>query len=283
MSCLKATLDEYFENFRYRDHLCRDPVQFVYRWQGARDREVAGLLAAALAYGNVTQILNSLERLFGLMGKSPHQFVLSFSQAEARSLRNFYHRFNTGRDIAALCLAVQRALLEFGSLENLFLAGNEAHAATIEQGLCRFVDNLRQRIPARVYHRKSLPEYAGVRFLLPSPAAGSACKRMNLFLRWMIRPGPVDLRLWTRIHPRQLVLPVDTHVARIGRYIGLTRRRDVGWKTALEMTETLRSLNPDDPVRYDFALCHLGIMRGCPARRSLVKCACCPIQRVCTL
>jgi uncharacterized protein (TIGR02757 family) len=106
---------------------------------------------------------------------------------------------------------------------------------------------------------------------------------MNLFLRWMVRPAPVDLRIWKLVDPRQLVLPVDTHTARIGRYIGLTKRKSIGWRMALEMTESLRLLDPQDPTRYDFALCHLGIMRGCPARYDPAKCMACPIQEICTL
>ncbi|HEV8131902.1 MAG TPA: TIGR02757 family protein [Acidobacteriota bacterium] len=280
---LKGTLDSFIENFRYENHLQRDPVRFVYRYSNDQDREIAALFAAAFAYGNVTQILNTLEWLFGLMGESPYNYVLRFSSSDFAGLRRFYHRFNTGRDVAALCLALQRALLEFGSLQNLFLLGHDPPARTIEGGLPIFVENLLHRVPPAVYRRKSLPADAGVRFLLSSPESGSACKRMNLFLRWMVRPAPVDFRIWNRVEPRQLVLPVDTHIARIGRYIGLTRRNNIGWKMALEMTEALRLLDADDPIRYDFALCHLGIMRGCPAKYNPLKCRICPIREICTL
>ncbi len=283
MSCLKSTLDSFIENFRYEERLSRDPVQFVHRYKDNRDREIAALFSAAFAYGNVTQILNSLDRLFRLMGVSPYQYVANFSHSDALSLQTYYHRFNDGRDVAALCLALKRSLEEFGSLQNLFLSANDARAHTIERGLSRFVANLLERVSPQVYRRKYLPPDAGVRFLLSSPESGSACKRMNLFLRWMVRPGPVDFRIWTQLEPRQLVLPVDTHIARIGRYIGLTQRSNIGWKMALEMTDALRCLNPEDPVRYDFALCHLGIMRGCPAKYNPVKCRMCPIQEICTL
>ncbi|MBI4456467.1 MAG: TIGR02757 family protein [Acidobacteria bacterium] len=280
---LKTVLDNYFENFHYEAHLSQDPVQFAYRFSDDRDREIAALFAAAFAYGNVAQILKTLEWLFGLLGASPYRYIRSFSECDAHSLQSFYHRFNTGRDIIALCLALQRALKEFGNLQNLFLAAHNPKATTIEEGLCRFVENLLARVPPEIYRRnKGLPAEAGVRFLLPSPASGSACKRMNLFLRWMVRPGPVDFRVWKEVEPRQLVLPVDTHIARIGQYIGLTKRTTIGWKMALEMTATLRLLDSRDPVRYDFALCHLGIMRGCPAKHNPLKCAMCPIQEVCT-
>ena len=258
-------------------------MQFVHRCGDDGDREIVALFSAAFAYGGVPQILATLEKLFAPMGKSPRQFVMNFSRSDSARLRPFYHRFNTGRDVSALCLALKDALETFGSLQNLFIAGNDRGAPTIELGLSRFVQALLARVPAGVYGRRTLPRDAGVRFLLSSPESGSACKRMNLFLRWMVRPGPVDFRAWEQVEPRQLVLPVDTHVFRIGRYIGLTGRNDIGWKTALEMTGSLRRLNPDDPVRYDFALCHLGIMRGCPARYNPAKCAQCQIRDVCTL
>ncbi|MBI3939277.1 MAG: TIGR02757 family protein [Acidobacteria bacterium] len=280
---LKTTLDTFIENFQYRARLEHDPIWFVRGCPRDEDREIAALFAAVFAYGNVAQILGTLRQLFSLMDPGPYPFVMGFSSSDAARFRRFYHRFNTGRDVIALCLALRKTLEEFGSLQNLFVAGNDAQALTIELGLSTFVQNLLRRVPAQVYRRRSLPASAGVRFLLSSPASGSACKRMNLFLRWMVRPGPIDFGLWKKVAPRQLVLPVDTHIARIGRYIGLTRRANMGWKTALDMTASLRTLNPQDPVRYDFALCHLGIMRGCPAKYNPAQCASCPIREVCTL
>ena len=123
-----------------------------------------------------------------------------------------------------------------------------------------------------------------MRFLLPSPEEGSGCKRLNLYLRWMVRRGDgLDLGLWTSVHPRQLLMPVDTHVARIAAYIGLTRRMSPGWRMTEEITASLRRLDPGDPVRYDFALCRLGILDACPRRRNPVICADCPLEPVCLL
>ena len=124
----------------------------------------------------------------------------------------------------------------------------------------------------------------GVRFLLPSPSEGSACKRLNLFLRWMVRAEDgIDCGVWTRVSSRQLVIPLDTHIARISSYIGLTEMRSPGWPMALDITRSLRRLDPGDPVRYDFALCHLGIAGDCPRKRNLQKCARCPIVAICRL
>jgi uncharacterized protein (TIGR02757 family) len=123
-----------------------------------------------------------------------------------------------------------------------------------------------------------------VRAFLSDPASGSACKRLNLFLRWMVRPDDgLDLGLWAPVRPDQLVIPLDTHEARISRYLGLSDRRTVDWKMAVEVTEGLRRLDPSDPVRYDFALSRLGILDECPRRRDPVKCRRCPLVPVCTL
>jgi uncharacterized protein (TIGR02757 family) len=283
MNHRKTTLDQFFSNFQYEARLLQDPIQFAHRHAADREREIVALFSAAFAYGSVRQILRTLQSLFDLMGHSPYRFVMNFSAADAAGLRGFYHRFNTGRDVAALCLALRKALETFGSLQNLFVAFNDKEATTIEQGLSRFVANLLALVPPEAYKRNSLPKTAGVRFLLTSPESGSACKRMNLFLRWVVRPGPVDLGIWHQVEPRQLVLPLDTHTFRIGRYIGLTQRSTLGWKTALDMTASLRQIDPEDPVRYDFALCHLGIMQGCPTKYNPAKCRACPIRNICTL
>src|SRR5262249_897729 len=136
----------------------------------------------------------------------------------------------------------------------------------------------------RFYPRGELKRRVAVRFLLPTPTDGSACKRTNLFLRWMVRPEDgVDCGVWTAIRPNQLVIPLHTHIASICTYIGLTARKSLGWQMALDITRQLRRLDPEDPLRYDFALCHLGIAGDCPRKRNLEKCRHCPIQAVCLL
>jgi uncharacterized protein (TIGR02757 family) len=134
------------------------------------------------------------------------------------------------------------------------------------------------------YPRGELKRRIGVRFLFPRPSEGSACKRMNLFLRWMVRPEDgIDCGVWKGVAPRQLVIPLDTHIARISSYIGLTAMRSPGWPMALDITRSLRRLHADDPLRYDFALCHLGIAGDCPRKRNLEKCGRCPILAICRL
>ena len=123
-----------------------------------------------------------------------------------------------------------------------------------------------------------------MRYFFSSPAGGSACKRLNLYLRWMVRHDPgLDLGLWTEVPPSRLVIPLDTHVARIARYVGLSSRNTADWKMALEVTRALREFDPGDPVKYDFAICRLGILDYCPRKRDALKCAACLLKPVCTL
>jgi uncharacterized protein (TIGR02757 family) len=136
----------------------------------------------------------------------------------------------------------------------------------------------------RFYPKGELARRAAIRFFFPTPVDGSACKRMNLYLRWMVRPEDgVDCGVWTGVAPSRLVIPLDTHIARISSYIGLTDRKSPGWAMALDITHHLRALDRNDPLRYDFALCHLGIAGDCPRKQDPAKCVKCPIQPVCRL
>lgn len=269
LEALVATFDRRF--------LSPDPLERVLAFADPDDREVGGLLAAALAYGNVKAILASLDDLFARMQHRPASFVRAFRRDRAeRALAGFRHRWTTGEDVADLCAILQAALAEHGSLGALFAAGLRPGEPTVREPLGRFVDALLAYAPG-------LSPIAGVRHLLSSPAGGSACKRMNLYLRWMVRRGDgIDCGLWTGVSPSALVIPLDTHVARISRFLGLSRRRTQDWKMAEEITAGLRRLDPSDPVKYDFAICRLGILDHCPSRRNLHKCAACPLLELCT-
>jgi len=232
--------------------LDRDPLGLV---RGAKDRETAALLGALLAFGNARSIRRSLAAaLAGVADGAP-------------LAGRFRHRWIEGRDVDRLLGRVAEARDRFGSLEDLFLAGDEGDLGL---ALDRFSSTLRGPRPSR-----------GLRFLLPRPADGSACKRPLLFLRWVVRAGEADLGLWRRVDPARLVVPLDTHVHRIAYWLGLTGRRTPSWRTALEVTESLRAIDPEDPVRFDFALAHMGILGDCPRRPVAVKCAPCPLRRWC--
>ncbi len=261
-----------------------DPVQFVHCYDDARDREIVGFVAAAFAYGNVRSVLRTVETIVSRMGPHPARFVADFDpRRDARLFRGFYHRWNTDRDLSVLLWILGRFLEKYGSLEEAIVGSGARAPHLASEALDRF-SGAALGFGHERYYPASDRTRVGVRYFFPRPSAGSACKRLNLFMRWMVREDDgIDCGVWRRISPRDLVMPVDTHIARISRYIGLTDRVTPGWKMALDVTESLRALDRDDPLRYDFALCHLGIAGDCPKKRDLVKCAHCPIQAVCRL
>jgi uncharacterized protein (TIGR02757 family) len=285
MASLKFHLDNFLDNFPRERHLSNDPVQFVHRYEDPRDREIVGLIAAVFAYGNVKSVLRTVDAALQYLGNSPSRTLATFDpRKDARRLRGFYHRFNTNRDLAVLFWIIRRALEEYGSLEAVFLAGLSPADTDIGVGLENFCKTLLGFGHEQFYPRGELKRRIGVRFFFPRPSEGSACKRLNLYLRWMVRPEDgIDCGVWKSVAPRQLVIPLDTHIARISSYIGLTEMRSPGWAMALEITRNLRILHAEDPVRYDFALCHLGIAGDCPRKRNLEKCARCPIVAICRL
>jgi uncharacterized protein (TIGR02757 family) len=256
-------LKEYLEKL-YRQYnpsfLSKDPLEFVHRFQDPRDQEIVGLLASCLAYGNVKQIRASVQKILAVLGEKPYHYVITFNpELQGADFDQFVHRFTQGKDIVCLVYLLRQVLLKHGSLGNYFLQGYSAREKTIRSALTRFVEGLlRLPFPGGYIRQNRISE--GIWYLLPSPASGSACKRLNLFLRWMVRRGDqLDLGLWVEVSPRQLVVPLDVHVGRIARNLGLTTRKTDDWKTAEEITDRLRMFDPEDPVKYDFALSHMGI------------------------
>jgi len=281
---LKRHLDALYDGYG-ASFVETDPVCFPRRYEDPADREVVAFLTAALAYGRVPQIKASVERLLALIGPGPAAYVRRFEPAaQRRALAGFVHRFNDGRDTGLLLSFIRQMLERSGSIEGFFLEGYAPAHDDVGPALSSFARRALALDCAGYYRRGSLPASAGVRFFLPSPEGGSTCKRLAMFLRWMVRPDDgVDLGLWRRVSPSQLVIPLDTHVSRIASYIGLTDRRTVGWRMAVEVTRRLRALDPADPVKYDFALSRLGILDACPRRRDPVKCAGCGLRAVCAL
>lgn len=273
---LRARLDVLALTYDAR-YLRSDPLHRVLAFRGRDDREIGGLFAAALAYGNAKAILASLDDLFGRMDGRPAAFVRGFDPArDGAKLDGFRHRWTTGRDVADLAALLHFALREHRTLGALFARCRREGEPTVREALGRFVRALLAYAPG-------LPPKAGVRYLLSSPDDGSACKRMNLYLRWMVRPEDgIDCGIWGDVPASALVIPLDTHVARISGFLGLTRRKTADWKMAAEITDALRRLHPADPVRYDFAISRLGILDHCPSRRHLRRCAGCPLLEICT-
>jgi uncharacterized protein (TIGR02757 family) len=285
MPSLKYHLDNFIDNFPREKHLWNDPVQFVHRYDDPGDREIVGLIASAFAYGNVKIVLRTVDSALSYLGTSPRRAIISFDpKKDVRRLRGFYHRFNTSRDLAVLFWIIRRTLEEYGSLQSAFTDALASKDTDITGALDGFCATLLGFGHERFYPTGELKRRVGVRFFFPRPSEGSACKRLNLYLRWMVRPEDgIDCGVWTDVSPRQLVIPLDTHIARISSYIGLTAMRSPGWSMALDITRSLRRLDASDPLRYDFALCHLGIAGDCPRKRNLEKCVRCPIVAICKL
>ncbi len=278
----RAELREPFEQlYRTFDHLhsASDPVHIVRRYSAAEDREVVGFCAAGLAFGRVASVLHSIESLLAVMGPRPAAFVREFDPAaDGGRLALLVHRWIRGSDLTALMLILQRMLRESGSIERFFLAGDVTGAPDIGPGLEAFSTRALAVDVRPAYGR--VPRRPGVCSFFPRPSAGSACKRLNLFLRWMVRKDVVDLGVWTGLSPSRLIVPLDTHVIRLGQCLRLTRYRSPGWKMAAEITASLRAVDPADPVRYDFSLCHVGMMNACGFNRAQ-KDSQCPLRGVC--
>ncbi len=281
-------LEELHQETDHRARLASDPVCFAHRYRDARDQELAAVLASSLAYGRVAAIWRTLEQLFSVADArgGPRDWVLGFDvDRDAGELLPLVHRWNRGRDVVLLVLALQDHLREGG------LLGDRVQIACADDlagGLGGLIEGLRAACVAQawqvgleVQRFGDLPR--GVRYLLPTPRDGSACKRWNLALRWLVRRDQegVDLGLWTHVPASALLIPLDTHVHRMSLFLGLTRRRDGSWRTAREITDSLARLDPLDPVRFDFALAHLGISGACRGGRHPEVCPGCPLDPVC--
>ena len=278
MPDLAASLDALYRDYN-REDSASDPVHLVRPFAGAADREVAAFCAAALAFGRVASVLNSIRTLFDVIGPRPAAFVRRFEPETAPpALRDMVHRWIRGVDLVALLWILRQMLDRAGSIERYFTAGYSDEADDVGAALDSFSRRALALDLRRAYTR--VPKRAGVCYFFPRPSAGSACKRLNLFLRWMVRRDEIDLGVWTSVPPSKLVVPLDTHVIRLGRCLRLTRYASPGWKMAADITASLRRLNPDDPVRFDFSLCHVGMMNACGYGRRQGD-AQCPLKGLC--
>jgi uncharacterized protein (TIGR02757 family) len=265
--------------------IATDPILFVHRYAADEDREVAGWIASAFAYGQVPVIQSSVEKLLAVLGPRPARFLGSVRDFRALArgpLRGFRHRFHGAADAAALLYAIARAReAGDGSVRAFFEAGRSDEDRDVSGLLSRAVRRLTALDYRPALGAKRLPASSPVRHFLPDPASGSACKRWNLYLRWMVRRDALDFGIWRGIPTRMLVVPTDTHVHRIARRLGLTRRRTADWKTAREITDGLARFDPADPVRFDYALCRIGILDICRPRPSQCRCGDCPVREAC--
>ena len=269
---LKSRLDALVETFDVTT-IAPDPLQLVLRYGDPLDQEVAGLIAAAFAYGRADIIVANIGAMLAKMRPSPYRYLLTFDKAEAaRRFAGFVHRFHKTPDLVTFLGRLAQVIETHGSIGALFEKCYDATDADIGPSLARFVETIRGRTAMRA---------ASLRYLLTSPNDGSACKRMNLFLRWMVRRTSPDLGLWTFVDPAKLVMPVDTHIHRIATFLGLSDRKSADWKAARALTDRLAGFDRTDPVRYDFALCRLGILDLCSRKRRRENCDVCMLREVC--
>jgi uncharacterized protein (TIGR02757 family) len=245
-----------------------DPLQVVHRFSISHDQEIAGLIAAAFAYGRASIVVANAGTVLARMKPSPHEYLVKFDRDEAMArFAGFAHRFQKTRELVDFLERMAFVIREHGSIGDAFRACYDERDADIGPTLTRFV--------ALFADSKALE------YLMPSPERGSACKRMNLFLRWMVRRTSPDLGIWTFVDPAKLLMPVDTHIHRIATFLGLNTRKSADWKAARQITDALARFDPADPVRYDFALCRLGILDLCSRKRRKENCDVCLLRDAC--
>jgi uncharacterized protein (TIGR02757 family) len=256
-----------------------DPIDCVRAYSSSADREIAAFVAAGLAFGRVASIKSSVRAVLAPMGPSPSAFVRAFDAGrDAAPFLPLVHRWVRGRDIVALLVILRHMLDAAGSLEQFFLDGDDPASPDIGPGLESFAARARA-VDLRPVYGRPVPR-PGVHAFFPLPSGTSACKRLNLFLRWMVRRDDIDLGAWSRVSPARLIVPLDVHVIRVGRCLGLTAYASPGWRMAASITASLRQIDPSDPVKYDFALCHLG-MEGLCGFRTPAGDSRCPLRGVC--
>ncbi len=245
MEQLKSIFEALYAKYNRREFVSYDPLIFLYDYPDKKDREIVALISSSLAYGRVAQILKSVESVIKPLGMNPHQFIMGASpEFFKKEFSCFKHRFTCSKEITALLLSIKRALKQHGSLEELF---------------CKSIKKSCSMIEAQHSFTKYLND-GKESYLLPTPQKGSACKRLNLFLRWMVRKDEVDPGGWDKIPVSSLIVPLDTHMLKVAQKFDLTLRKHANLKTALEVTDSFKRINPEDPVKYDFAVTRPGIL-----------------------
>ena len=263
---LGPALNKLVAEYKQPAYVASDPIQFPYRYINTEPEtvELVAFIAAMFSYGRREQVIASLNKIFTRMGKSPLSYLEGFDpKQEKKHFQDFVHRFNTGEDVLFLLSRLQTVYAQYGSLENVFAnalvtplqtrgqADPFMSAELFKAALGSSLDTLLG---------SDIPDRYGIRFLFAHPARGGACKRFNMFLRWMVREdkepsGRVDFGLWKKtLTPKDLRIPLDAHVMNMNRQLGFSSRKDTSWKTVEEITDVFRLLSPHDPIQYDYAL-----------------------------
>lgn len=253
----QETLNSIFKDFHKPEYLKMDPLICVHEYKKEKDIEVAGLISSALAYGRVEIIIRNIKRIFKIISNQPAEFAVSTDfQSKIKAFENYKHRFNDALDVALLFETTSLILRRFGSIGDYFSSLDGIDDDTVERQLDCFTNGFKSLAESILGKRKESFQY-----LFPSPSSGSACKRMNMYLRWMVRKNDlIDFGIWKDIYSSRLIMPVDTHVASMATKLDLTGRKNPDWKMAVEITESLREIDPEDPIKYDFSLCRAGMI-----------------------
>jgi len=240
----KKILEKIYKTYNRRKYVSPDPLEFLYNYKNEQDIEIVGLVAASLAYGRVAQILKSVNIILEKLSPSPKEFLIKERNLKIL-FKDFKHRFSTGNDVAEMLAGVKKVINKYGSLQNCFINGYSEKDENVIPALSAFVEKIKGN--------------KNDAYLLPSPEKGSACKRLNLYLRWMIRKDKVDPGMWRKVSSSKLIVPLDTHIFNIAGIFGFTNRKQANLKTAIEITNAFKKICPKDPVKYDFALTRFGI------------------------
>jgi uncharacterized protein (TIGR02757 family) len=247
---LKKALEGLYKRYDGREYVDPDPLVFLYEYPDLRDREIVGLVSSSLAFGGVRQIMASIRKVLSPMEGSPREFVMNTGVKKlSKIFEGFKHRWATSEDIVQMFSGVRTMIEKYGSLEAGFAAGMDEKDEDVIPAMTRFASEI-----------VCVGSGAGV-CLIPDPCRKSACKRLNLFLRWMVRNDDVDPGGWDSVPASKLIIPLDTHMYRFASLLGMTERKQANLVTAREITAEFAMMSPDDPVKYDFALTRLGIRR----------------------
>lgn len=245
----KLALEELAEKYETEEFIKDDPIQFPHRFNTQKDIEIAAFLASLFAYGNRKIFIKKLEELFKIMQNKPLEYVLNF---DSKFLKGFNYRFAKDFDIIEVFNILNKLYKDDKGLKTLFEYGyslDNSISTMFQTAVDYFYSNVKNEVGMGFYH------------LIPNPKNGGAMKRMNMFLRWMVRKGPVDLGIWNFIPASELLIPLDVHVSRLSREMGLLKRNANDFKSVIELTKNLKKFYPQDPVKYDFAIFGLGISK----------------------
>jgi len=269
-----------YREFNFQSSVLNDPIHCFNGLKKPEEIELAAFISSTLAFGKIELFKPVIQKILEMGKGDLKQFVIQFNPLKDRKMfENLYYRIWTESDLLCLILALQNILIKYGSLENLFLKYNHTEDKDLERAMIVFSEEFIHFNPSKAYGINQFSR--SFKVFVPSPRTGSACKRLCLFLRWMIRKDDIDRGIWNQLSPANLTVPLDTHIFKMAQYLKLTRLKTPGWKMAKEITQSLKELDPDDPLKFDFPLCHFSIQRRCYYEEESRSCAFCSIRKKC--